>query len=330
MHTHLQSEIASERPGVFDCLWEGMTRTMAMTTQQTTRLLPMWQLMAPSALHGLLHYVIASLAQYSVVMSIRTEMMENKVRSICSSCSLNHHYTSIYSKMSEEVQCACLEVQSPYRYFNIFVLQQPSSDPEKSTERSIYETFYPELLATFTGNLLADTILFPLETIIHRLLLQGTRTIIDNTDSGLGVVPIITRYEGVMDCLKSIIAEEGLGGLYKGFGALVLQYGVHVAILKLAKFIFERMAAEATTPERTIPLSDLHKMQQMQAQVRGQAHSLSPQASPSKKGHSPHRVAFRGQSTLRGQEQQHWQGQSSSYGASSQEYGVTGTALPRF
>ena len=76
----LQSEIASERPGVFDCLWEGMTRTMAMTTQQTTRLLPVWQLLAPSALHGLLHYVIASLAQYTVVISIRTEIMENKVR----------------------------------------------------------------------------------------------------------------------------------------------------------------------------------------------------------------------------------------------------------
>ena len=100
--------------------------------------------------------------------------------------------------------------------------------------------------------------------------LQGTRTIIDDTDTGLSVLPIITRYEGFVDALRSVIAEEGLSGLYKGFGALLLQYGVHIGILKLAKFIFERMAADAATPASTTPLSDLHRMQQMQAQVRGQ------------------------------------------------------------
>jgi hypothetical protein len=40
------------------------------------------------------------------------------------------------------------------------------------TEQTIYETHYPELVATFTGNLLADTLLYPLETILHRLYLQ--------------------------------------------------------------------------------------------------------------------------------------------------------------
>ena len=39
---------------------------------------------------------------------------------------------------------------------------------------------------------------------------QGTRTIIDNTDTGLGVIPISTRYEGFMDCFRSILAEEGV------------------------------------------------------------------------------------------------------------------------
>ena len=115
--------------------------------------------------------------------------------------------------------------------------------------------------------------LYPLETLLHRLLLQGTRTIIDNTDTGLGVLPIITRYEGLLDAVRVVVMEEGVGGLYKGFGALLLQYGVHVAILKLAKFCFERMAAEASTPAGTTPLSDLHRMQQMQAQVRSQGPS---------------------------------------------------------
>lgn len=76
-----------------------------------------------------------------------------------------------------------------------------------------------------------------------------------------------------MDAVRSIVAEEGVAGLYKGFGALLLQYGVHVAILKLAKWLFERMAADAATPAAVTPLCDLQRMQQVQAQVRGQQKS---------------------------------------------------------
>ncbi len=125
---------------------------------------------------------------------------------------------------------------------------------EDTVERTIYETYYPELIATFTGNLLADTVLYPLETVIHRLCLQGTRTIIDNTDSGLGVVPIITRYEGMMDCFYSIVSQEGVMGFYKGFGALVLQYGLHMAIVKLTKMVFERLSRTSRTGPAGGPL----------------------------------------------------------------------------
>ena len=54
----------------------------------------------------------------------------------------------------------------------------------------------------FTGHLLADVLLYPLETVLHRLHLQGTRTIIDDLDSGLSVLPITTRYDGVFDCFR--------------------------------------------------------------------------------------------------------------------------------
>ena len=130
---------------------------------------------------------------------------------------------------------------------------QPQAADEKTVEQSIYETYYPELIATFTGNLLADTVLFPLETVLHRLNLQGTRTIIDNTDTGLGVVPIITRYEGTADCFWSIMTEEGIGGLYKGFGALLLQYTLHAILLKMTKLMFERLSEEASPPIPSMP-----------------------------------------------------------------------------
>ena len=58
--------------------------------------------------------------------------------------------------------------------------------------------------------------LYPIETVINRLIVQGTRTIIDNTDNGVGVVPIITRYDGFFDCLRTIEHTEGFLGLYKG------------------------------------------------------------------------------------------------------------------
>ena len=78
------------------------------------------------------------------------------------------------------------------------------------------------------------------------LYVQGTRTIIDNTDTGLEVLPIITRYDGVFDCYATIVSEEGFSGLYKGFGALVLQYALHVAVLKITRIGFDLMAPGGT------------------------------------------------------------------------------------
>ena len=48
------------------------------------------------------------------------------------------------------------------------------------------------------------------------------------------MVPIITRYEGFFDCFHSIVSEEGFSGLFKGFGALMLQYAVQIAILRFS------------------------------------------------------------------------------------------------
>ncbi|ESN96550.1 hypothetical protein HELRODRAFT_185089 [Helobdella robusta] len=188
----VQSEIACEKPGVFDCIIEGFARLASFTSSTPTRLIPIWKLLIPTAIFGVAHYIIASLAMYRVSASMKAEI-------------------------------------------------ERSSDD--AAERTIYEVHYPELVATFTGNLLADTILYPFETVLHRLFLQGTRTIIDNTDTGLEVVPIMTRYEGVFDCYTTILEEEGMSGLYKGFGALILQYGLHIAILKLTRFIFELLSS---------------------------------------------------------------------------------------
>ncbi|XP_074650437.1 mitochondrial outer membrane protein SLC25A46-like [Tubulanus polymorphus] len=192
----VQSEIASERPGVLDCVKEGFSRLCGFGVAQTTRLLPIWKLLIPSVMYGLGHYMIKSVAQYTMMTFLHNEMKEDSDRG--------------------------------------------DSEPVKS----MYDRYFPELLATFSGSICADVMLYPLETVVHRLHVQGTRTIIDNTDIGLGVIPINTSYEGAIDCFKSILINEGMLGFYKGFGALVIQYTLHVVILKLTKFLFELLTDE--------------------------------------------------------------------------------------
>lgn len=90
-----------------------------------------------------------------------------------------------------------------------------------------------------------------------RLHLQGTRTIIDNLDSGYEVTPILTSYLGSKDCLETVQHEEGMPGLYKGFGALLLQYAAHFVVVKVTKLVLTELTtlfrssktkAEAATP----------------------------------------------------------------------------------
>lgn len=81
-------------------------------------------------------------------------------------------------------------------------------------------------------------------------IVSGTRTLVDNLDSGTGVISITTRYEGFIDCFRSIIREEGIGGLYKAFGALVLQYALHMAVLRLLRVVFEQLE-ETMRPKPT-------------------------------------------------------------------------------
>lgn len=58
-----QSDIASEKPGVLDCLKEGVCRLFKWGTPHSSRLLPIWQLVIPTAVYGVSVYIISSLVQ---------------------------------------------------------------------------------------------------------------------------------------------------------------------------------------------------------------------------------------------------------------------------
>lgn len=118
----------------------------------------------------------------------------------------------------------------------------PSLPAENSSSvQSMLDAYFPELIASFAASLCADVMLYPLETVLHRLHIQGTRTIIDNTDLGYEVLPINTQYEGMRDCINTIKREEGILGFYKGFGAVVVQYTLHVAVLQFTKILYSAL-----------------------------------------------------------------------------------------
>lgn len=107
-----------------------------------------------------------------------------------------------------------------------------------------------EAASDITATAVSDALIFPLETITHRLYLQGTRTIIDNLDTGISVMPILTGYTGPLDCFVTTVAQEGRLGLFKGFGALLLQTVLVGALYKVVKLsLFKIVDAYSTSPQ---------------------------------------------------------------------------------
>ncbi|XP_076443493.1 mitochondrial outer membrane protein SLC25A46-like [Babylonia areolata] len=232
----VQSDIASEKPGIVDVVREGVSRVAGWGAPHSGRLIPVWQLVGPTVALRLSHYLISAIANYTVISTKRSELQERR-----------------------------------------------DLPGETSHQLTPYEQYFPELLASFTGQLLADFVLYPLETVVYRLYIQGTRTIIDNTDTGLGVVPISTRYEGFLDCFRCIFAEEGIQGFYRGFGALVLQYMAHALILRTARLLFERLSQEFGPPPPPPPirLTSMASSSSPQPLRMTSASSIPGSASPS-------------------------------------------------
>jgi len=179
----VQSDIACEKPGVFDIFREGLFR-LAPGYSGGGRLLPIYLLLPPTVCHGMAHYIVSS-----GVSAVTNRIMNRQVE--------NKDATSLVKN---------------------------------------------EQVSNALGHLLADALLYPFETVLHRLHLQGSRTIIDDLDCGTAVVPVMTRYEGFFDCLETIRSEEGVWGFYRGFGGMIVQYAVRLAVLHALSLVAKELA----------------------------------------------------------------------------------------
>lgn len=189
----VQSEIASESPGILDVFRDGALRLVEISNKG--RLIPIYALLPPTVAYGVTKYLFTLIVRgvTSRIMHIRHKHRQE--------------YMGAYSRdLLSETLVQDIELQS----ISISMCA-------------------------------ADVLFYPLETVIHRLHLQGTRTIIDNLDTGKSVTPLLTGYSSATDCYRTIISTEGPLGLYKGFGALILQFGVYVFVLRATKWILTEL-----------------------------------------------------------------------------------------
>ncbi|KAF7997924.1 hypothetical protein HCN44_009322 [Aphidius gifuensis] len=212
----VQSEIASERPGILDVFRDGGIRLLEVGSKG--RIIPIYALLVPHITYGIVKYLFGL-----VVKGVATRFMIVRDRNL------------------QEKQGA----------YNKEIISE-------STMQDI------ELHSTLISMCAAEVLFYPLETVVHRLHLQGTRTIIDNLDTGRSVTPLLTSYSGAYDCYKTIITNEGTLGLYKGFGSLVMQFGIHFLVLKATKYVLTEIGTmlrpkpKIIKPSTSMPIQPIY------------------------------------------------------------------------
>ncbi|EPB72677.1 hypothetical protein ANCCEY_08230 [Ancylostoma ceylanicum] len=125
-------------------------------------------------------------------------------------------------------------------YNEFFKMARKYVNKKPESERTKFHQYVPQIFAQMSSTILTDLILFPFETVMHRMYIQGTRTLIDNLDTGLSAISITVKYNGFFDCLRSILQHEGFWALYGGVGALALEYLLHSLLHQAVRACFDR------------------------------------------------------------------------------------------
>ncbi|KAL3313343.1 hypothetical protein Ciccas_008059 [Cichlidogyrus casuarinus] len=283
----VQSEIASDSPGLFDCIKEASRRfwipknffknsqKLSSTLQgdfsklksnqepknaftdvkkaissrlpiTTSRLLPYWTIVGPITFYTVGHYTIKAITSY---------FLRNYYRNNNSLLGRDDLYNSFYKSRVGD--------SSELYEGNIDGWNEVAREREETALQATYMGYYTELNVNLWASFLADMILYPLETIVVRLCVQGTRTLVDNLDNGESIVPVMTAYSGMGDIWQeSLRSATGLLGLYRGFGALILQYSMHLGFLYGIRYIYEQILYNQSVQQQTIADQNLFSQRQ--------------------------------------------------------------------
>lgn len=205
--------------GITDLLKETWSRITGYRYNYRTRLIPIWSLMLPTSFYFAAVHVTSICTEkiYKRLFASLNKMFDDRVLNYFNSFLAFFFTCSFFALLQRRIKCI------------------------DEIENEVVDTPYLNAIASLCAQLTAVVVWYPVETVINRLIIQGTRTIIDNTDHGYGVVPINTRYDGFLDCLRSIEHREGIFGLYKGVGVIAFEVLLNFALLKIAKFAAYRI-----------------------------------------------------------------------------------------
>ncbi|XP_055351242.1 solute carrier family 25 member 46-A-like [Paramacrobiotus metropolitanus] len=90
----------------------------------------------------------------------------------------------------------------------------------------------------------ADVLLYPVETVLNRLCIQGTKVAVDNLDTGIDAIPTVFSYRSPLQCATNILRTSGMTGFYKGIGVLFLQATLYAVLFGGANFLITYFDAE--------------------------------------------------------------------------------------
>lgn len=221
-----QSQVTSDGdPSAWDFVQQGLCRVVGRTPHFSRRnLVPLWTTIAPPALlHSILRDIISTGVRW-VTLKLYDYFTPSQTSSVDTPQQQSPQQPGVAQSSS---QTAVTSVQ----HFAT----------DMGADAFLRQLQFQELLASSVSRLVAAAMLFPLETVLHRLHVQGTRLIVDNVDTGLGILPHDSAYLGFWHCVQTIRQEEGASGFYKGFSALLLQIGVEVALLHITRISFAQV-----------------------------------------------------------------------------------------
>ena len=97
----VQSTIASEYPGIFDCIKEGLFRS-TLWSKGSTRILPIWLLASSTVFYQLSHYVIFKFTK-STSLFIFKQNDNNETDSSSWKSQINEMFTNFWSLLVADV-----------------------------------------------------------------------------------------------------------------------------------------------------------------------------------------------------------------------------------
>ncbi|KAF8568772.1 hypothetical protein P879_01796 [Paragonimus westermani] len=296
----VQSEKASEPTNLVSCIRDGLYRIFQMPATRrlgskgklfrggapikslpitTSRLLPIWRLIPPVILLNVGHYVIRSVTCVlaTAYWSGNEDWLEREaeVDFTLKTGGVPH------SRLRTASQSRSLATNSKANTHSCDLAPSDwltlAHQRQETALQSIYTRYYTDLLAAMTANMVADVITYPLETLVIRLCVQGTRTLVDNMDTGDVVVPIVSSYDGLADAVRFVAnSPVGMLGLYRGFGALIAEYALQAMFLYGVRYLYQRLLYlwPSTLPSEAIPDTQLRHIPYDSMEIGDAQHSF--------------------------------------------------------